>query len=140
MNKEMGQSDTPIIFLAMFWGGGGSLSTAVGVSADGSVAVGGGCPGFTGSRAFLRDAYHCVRNLKDVLIDHGLDAELTGWELRNANGISADGLTIVGSGTNPDGDTEAWAAVIPIPAGALVGLVMFGCMSGGAIRRKFRKA
>ncbi len=31
-----------------------------------------------------------------------------GWTLRNAFGISADGTRIVGDGTNPDGDREAW--------------------------------
>lgn len=46
--------------------------------------------------------------------DHGLD--LTGWTLDTAYGISADGLTFVGYGYNPSGDTEAWVATVPEPA------------------------
>ena len=38
--------------------------------------------------------------------DYGLEIE--GWTLPIATGVSADGLTIVGYGTNPRGDTEAW--------------------------------
>jgi len=46
--------------------------------------------------------------------DYHLD--MTGWVLLSAEGISADGLTIVGTGVNPNGDREAWVAVLPEPA------------------------
>ncbi|MCH9023676.1 MAG: PEP-CTERM sorting domain-containing protein, partial [Planctomycetes bacterium] len=36
--------------------------------------------------------------------------------LSQAKGISADGLTIVGWGRNPSGNSEAWIATIPEPA------------------------
>ncbi len=52
-----------------------------------------------------------MRNLKQVLEnDYGLD--LTGWTLTYAGDISSDGNVIVGVGTNPDGDTEGWIAVL----------------------------
>ncbi|MCA2553178.1 MAG: PEP-CTERM sorting domain-containing protein, partial [Microcystis sp. M04BS1] len=50
-----------------------------------------------------------MRSLQEVLTNgYGLD--LTGWTLSTARAISADGLTIVGGGTNPSGNTEAWIA------------------------------
>jgi hypothetical protein len=33
-----------------------------------------------------------------------------------ANGVSDDGLTIVGYGTNPSGDEEGWVAVLGTPS------------------------
>lgn len=38
---------------------------------------------------------------------------MAGWTLIAASDISDDGLSIVGYGTNPDGNTEAWIATIP---------------------------
>ncbi len=93
------------------------------VSADGAVVVGAsdastGCgnslsdENTSGCQAFLWEAEHGIRSLAEVLeADYGLD--LTGWILREAQGISDDGLTIVGWGTNPSGDEEAWLAVLP---------------------------
>ena len=40
--------------------------------------------------------------------DFGLN--LAGWTLRQATGISQDGLVIVGYGINPEGRTEGWIA------------------------------
>ncbi len=84
-----------------------STSWANGVSADGSVVVGGGSTG-SGIEALIWDAVNGMQNLQLVLNDLGADT--TGWILREARGISADGLTIVGLGENPSGDTEAWIA------------------------------
>ncbi len=57
--------------------------------------------------------------VKDVLEDQGLD--LTGWTLVNANGVSADGRVIVGSGYNPDGRFEGWRAeILPITTKEIV--------------------
>jgi hypothetical protein len=53
-----------------------------------------------------------MQNLKRVLERH-LGLELGDWKLLEATGVSADGRTIVGWGTNPNGDTEGWIAVIP---------------------------
>ena len=48
-----------------------------------------------------------------MLTAYGLD--LTGWELDEGKGISADGRVIVGLGHNPSGFDEGWIAVIPEP-------------------------
>jgi len=97
---------------------GGNFSEALAVSADGSVIV--GESGFYGEVTFTQEAFiwtadDGMRKVKDVLVnDFGLD--LAGWNLWRATAVSADGRTIVGTGVNPDGQTEAWMAVIPEPA------------------------
>lgn len=50
-----------------------------------------------------------------VLTDAGLSG-FENWSSINAVGISADGRTIVGEGTNPDGNQEAWRVVLPVNA------------------------
>ena len=83
-------------------------SGARGANFDGSVVV-----GFTTAEgAMIWDAGHGMRSLQTVLTaDFGLD--LTGWTLWTAQDISADGTAIVGTGRNPNGDTEAWIARVP---------------------------
>ncbi len=89
-------------------------SKANDVSADGSVIVGRG-QSLLGYEAFLWDETNGMRNLKEVLTtDFGLD--LAGWQLTEANAVSADGRTIVGNGINPDGFEEGWIAVVPEPS------------------------
>jgi hypothetical protein len=85
----------------------GSYSAASGVSADGSVVVGNSSSA-AGIQAFVWDAGHGMRSLRDALIAGG--ADLTGWTLFNARGISADGRTVVGEGIDPAGHNEAWLA------------------------------
>jgi uncharacterized membrane protein len=91
--------------------GGGFQSQARAVSGDGSTIVG---------LASVSDHFEAMiwteatgmRAISDLLVNvYGLD--LTGWTLRYAQGISEDGLTIVGYGTNPNGDTEGWIAEDP---------------------------
>jgi len=107
--------------------GGIVNSVANDVSGDGSVVVGRG-ESAVGDEAFVWDASNGLRSLRDVLsVELGLD--LTGWILTEAEAISDDGLTIVGTGIDPGGDTEAWIAVIPEPGTALLlggGLVAMG--------------
>jgi probable HAF family extracellular repeat protein len=97
---------------------GRSRSGASAVTADGLTVVG-SSEGFIGSGgAFIWDAVHGMRDLRDVLVnEYGLD--LTGWSLDSASDISGDGLAIVGAGTDPQGYAEAWIATLPEPrAGA----------------------
>jgi probable HAF family extracellular repeat protein len=112
--------------------GGSFESNGCDVSADGSVVVGIGSTSL-GHEAFIWDATNGMRNLRDVLIDdYGLGEELTGWTLTQANGISDNGYTIIGYGTNPDGYTEAWIATIPEPG--TISLLMAGALA--FLRRK----
>lgn len=80
------------------------------VSADGAMVVGSlSTP--SEEQAFLWTPVHGIRQLSDVLVQD-FDLDLTGWRLDKANGVSADGKTIAGSGLNPAGRSEAWLAHI----------------------------
>ena len=91
--------------------GGAVESRAFDVSADGAVVVGAGRTA-EGDEAFIWDARRGMRNLRTILMkDHGLD--LADWTLLAATAVSADGRAVAGTGTNPDGNREAWLAVVP---------------------------
>lgn len=91
--------------------GGIHSSIGYGVSADGSLVVG-QATSATGFEAFVWDQTRGLRSLKSVLLsDFAIDA--AGWSLSEARAISADGRTIVGNGTNPDGAEEAWIVTVP---------------------------
>jgi hypothetical protein len=47
-----------------------------------------------------------MQSVSSLLEAQGVD--MTNWTLSSATGISADGITIVGNGTNPAGVPEAW--------------------------------
>ncbi|MGD9690850.1 MAG: PEP-CTERM sorting domain-containing protein [Phycisphaerales bacterium] len=121
----VGDSDSPNGTEACKWIGGqviglGDLpggefnSSANDASADGSIIVGYGTSetsGFLGEAVFWdADGVHSIR---DTLVNAGQD--LTGWSLQVANAVSADGRTIVGNGTDPDGNPQGWIAVLPEP-------------------------
>jgi probable HAF family extracellular repeat protein len=90
-------------------------SRALSVSADGSIVVGeAGDQLFENGVAFIWDGRNGMRPLQDVLMSQGVD--LTGWVLRRASAISADGNTIVGDGLDPAGRTEAWIAHLGVTA------------------------
>ncbi len=94
--------------------GGSFFSRALGVSGDGTIVVG-FATSAAGLEAFIWDEDEGIRSLKDVLTDD-FGADLAGWTLTKAHGISADGRTIVGEGRNPSGITEAWITTIPEPS------------------------
>ncbi|MEX0642660.1 MAG: hypothetical protein WD468_08155 [Pirellulales bacterium] len=91
---------------------GSRNSRACGVSADGSIIVG-QCVGKGGLEAFIWDAAHGMRSLRQVLErKFDLGANLAGWKLRSATAVSADGTVVVGYGMNPHGNLEAWLAYL----------------------------
>jgi probable HAF family extracellular repeat protein len=81
------------------------------INADGSVIV-----GFSateqGYRAVLWSASAGMIDLHAHLVSQG--ADLTGWVLSDARGVSADGRVIVGTGEH-DGVNEAWVVRLPPP-------------------------
>ena len=88
--------------------------TALAASYNGSIIVGKGGTS-TGDEAFIWDAAHGMRKLRDVLInDYGLD--LAGWKLSEARAVSANGRAIAGNGINPNGQAEAWLARLGVAA------------------------
>lgn len=69
----------------------------------------------------LREFVNATNGMQELDVVLGASgANLTGWQLTRARGISADGEPIVGYGTNPLGQTEAFIAVIPEPTTALL--------------------
>ncbi|MEX2138197.1 MAG: hypothetical protein WD894_02970 [Pirellulales bacterium] len=95
---------------------------ALDVSGDGAVVVGtGGDPATTASGAFYWTAETGMHALRDVLIFGGATG-LDDWRLFSAEGISEDGLTIVGTGFGPNGQ-QAWVATIPEPSTIVLAVV-----------------
>jgi probable HAF family extracellular repeat protein len=87
-------------------------SAAYGCSADGRMVVG-SYFGKSGDEAIIWDASHGMRRIQALLAhDRRLRPALRDWKLRCATAISADGSTVVGYGTNPSGEQEAWRAAI----------------------------
>ncbi|KPJ71743.1 MAG: hypothetical protein AMS14_08970 [Planctomycetes bacterium DG_20] len=130
--------------------GGAFWSEALAVSADGSVVVGRASTGYADPsegplqtpdpmplwEAFIWTEAAGMQNLAEFLTTIcGLD--LTGWTLTTATDLSADGLTVVGSGINPDGNAEAWIATIPEPA-SLASLALG--VAGALCARRRRQA
>ena len=88
------------------------------VSANGGVVGGAsaveGNGTIVGQEAFIWTARKGIRRLQDVLVaNFGLN--LDGWTLASVLGISSDStsLAMVGGGINPEGEFEAWLAVLP---------------------------
>lgn len=96
--------------------GGGAVdlaaapSAATGISANGDTVVGWRIdPATGGERAVIWTAARGVEWVDERLGGEGVSA--AGWTLSRATAVSADGLTIVGYGTDPAGHVEAWRAV-----------------------------
>ena len=113
--------------------GGSFHSVALDISDDGTIIVGAGRTTL-GDEAFIWDAEHGMRNLREVLVDE-YSLSLNDWMLTSAEGISANGRIIVGTGINPAGRCEAWRAVIPEPGTIGIALLLlFGCLRSAPFR------
>lgn len=93
--------------------GGGSYSVATATNFDGSVVVGYAADAYGDSRAFVWEASTGMRDLRDLLINQGLEPKLRGWRLENVNSISSNGKVVAGTGFNPTGRREAFIAFLP---------------------------
>lgn len=106
--------ETGMAGLGFLPGSSTDTTGAEAVSADGSIVVGSVGNWWDSEdtqHAFIWNADDGMQRLQDVLIDdYALGAELSGWTLTSARGVSADGQTIMGGGINPDGNHEAWRA------------------------------
>jgi len=80
-------------------------------SADGTVAVGISLESDPLWQALIWDSNEGNIVLVKEMLQTKWGLDLTGWTLLNANGISADGLTIVGDGGGPNG-TQGWRAAL----------------------------
>lgn len=95
-------------------------SYATGVSADGNVIVGGSdwqnnSGAFPGA-AFIWTEAQGMQSLAEVLLTQHAAGFARYTSLGSALGVSADGLTIVGSGDGPGpGTRQAWIAVLDSP-------------------------
>ncbi len=94
-------------------GGTPGTTGATAVSADGSVVVGFGSDS-NGRQGFIWTGAEGLRSLRGSLVAAlGPDSvAIAGWTQLVPAGLSADGRSIVGSGTNPQGQTEAWRATL----------------------------
>lgn len=118
--------------------GGDFASSARDTTADGSIIVGSARTA-AGGAPFMWDETNGMRSLVDVMTDEfGLGDAIAGWDVSSVTAISDDGTVIVGFGTNPDGNLEAWRAVlVPEPSSALLGTVV--CL-GRLLRRTRHEA
>lgn len=118
---------------------GYTVGEALGVTGDGSTIVGNWreTPYSTESEslAFIWDEDNGARPLQDVLMnDYGMD--LGGWTLNHLADITPDGLFMVGTGTNPNGDLEAFKiSMATLPAPGALSLFALAAAAGHRRRR-----
>lgn len=91
---------------------GATTTSATAVSANGAVVVGGSVVGGESEAFIWTLASGRMLPLADLLAEQG--ADLTGWRLTRAMGISADGSVLTGIGINPVGLSEGWVATMVI--------------------------
>ncbi|WP_168207139.1 hypothetical protein [Lacipirellula limnantheis] len=132
---------------------GADINTAIAnsISRDGSTIVGTEilwnvpAPGKTTTHASIwrlaKDGYQFAR-VADVLAASGVD--ISGWQLTNVYGVSADGRTLLGIGVDPQGINRAWYAVLSVPepaAGAIAAIAvsMTGCVANMRPSRRLRR-
>ncbi len=117
-----------------------SRRSALDTNANGSVIVGFDYLPGSGDTTAMFWLGGVEFNLKDYLIAQG-NTSVVGWDLRLANGVSDDGLTIVGTGIDPSGNVEGFvahiSAVPELPSGAMLWV---GLLAGGLVSRRRMKA
>src|SRR5262245_54773271 len=91
---------------------GGNFSEARGVDADGTVVVGQAGDASGQRQAFRWTAPTRMQSVLTLLQAAGV-VTMAGWQLRSANGVSADGTVITGDGVDPLGHSQAWIAGLP---------------------------
>jgi hypothetical protein len=115
---------------------GQNYSIANAVSADGATVVGRSSQ-FTQPNLFGIPSALCLgqrtRHAGPQSGSVGFGVLPADWDREEATGVSADGETIVGWGTNASNQQEAWIATIPEPRTGL--LVMAGVFGLAGTRR-----
>jgi Ca2+-binding RTX toxin-like protein len=84
---------------------GKSHSAANAISADGSTIV-----GDSSNEAVFWKGSDSAKSIHQYLAGAGVD--VSGWRLREAVAVSANGLVIVGNGTDSTGERRPWRAVL----------------------------
>ncbi len=102
-------AETGVVGLGGLSGEGG-FSVAADMSNDGGNIVGHSVDDAGDRFAVFWDASRDIHRVDAYLAAMGLGEALEGWHLWEAEGVSSDGTTLVGWGTNPDGQREAWIA------------------------------
>jgi probable HAF family extracellular repeat protein len=119
----------------------GRWMSATGISADGLIIVGNsqGVPE-PEKHAAIWDAVNGPRYLVDVFKELGLGNAISGWGQMQARGVSGDGRSIIGSGTNASGNSEAWIAYLgaPVPEPSAFALTMLLLAHVAARRNVYR--
>ena len=99
---------------------GGDSSTAIGVSADGSVVVGTANITANGSGVAFRWTQAGGMQSVAAWLAAAKVAVPAGWALTAAAGTNSDGSVVVGLGTDPSGNSEAFLArVSPVGSGII---------------------
>jgi probable HAF family extracellular repeat protein len=95
---------------------GGAMSSSDSVSDNGSVIVGTSLTtsSSASNRAFRWTASKGMQDIQKLLLNAGATS-VQGWILTNANRVSADGTVIVGTGLDPNKQTRAFRATLPLP-------------------------
>jgi probable HAF family extracellular repeat protein len=113
-----------------------TAAKALDVNADGSVIVGSDKVPTNGNTLAVYWRNGVEFTLKDYLIAQG-NTTVAGWDLRVINGISDDGLTVVGTGIDPAGFTEGFVASISaVPEPSSATLFAVGVLGAGLLVRR----
>ena len=93
---------------------GGNFSVANGVNANGKVVVGSARDASGAFQAFRWTRATRMQSVVTLLLAAKVVTMDFGWQLRSANGVSADGTVIVGDGVDPLGHLpQGWIARLP---------------------------